>query len=546
MKKLTTSLFIFSLICLHLVSYGQKLKVSETEIPLSKEASKKGMYVSTTLTDDNNIRTFVSYDLKKGSLGFDAITISPSNELVEFNSEIASSETALKYNVSIPAPGTVSVPGEGEKVLKLSQSAGVAGFLKVSLGKFEPVYKTYSTTYGYVTTYTSVLKGYKFKEESKSKSDMKLTVYGTNSKKGVNLEETYLILDQVFEMKVGYFKKEESFAFIGKNAQWDKDSPNGSNVIISGLFDGKTSQFTNIKEHVLDYNVTKVTSGSDGENTLVLLSTLNAPSSVKAWEKFQAKGKHYQTLMTLDKESNVTENVTFQSKSSRGNFAVFAAGNEKYVLGNINADHEGYSRADVGGATHFQITVISDGEVAKQEAMSIQDLGELVITPGGNKGKLKLRDIKFVDFRSMPNGDKIAFAIGQKYYYGFHFDSNAKIKQVYMVEKIPEAGAGVAIETFDRSDNEMYVVFKSPLYRGFKKDYGYGMLAKGVTFSRADDAQTYARIIKINTDEKSCSEEYDIMPNVIVGEDTFFKGPNGELLFPTKDKKGQYIMVKID
>ena len=546
MKKLTTTLIIFTFICLHLVSNGQKLNVSETEIPLSKEAAKKGMYVNTTLTDDNNIRIFVSYDLKKGSLGFDVITISPSNELVDNKSEIASSETALEYNVNIPAPGTVDVPGSGEKVLKLSQSAGVAGYLKVSSGRFDPVYKIYSTTYGNVTTYTSVLKGYKFKEESTSKSDMKLTVYGTNSKIGVDLEDTYLILDQVFTMKVGYYKKGARFAFIGKNAQWDKNSPNGSNVIISGLFDGNTSKFTNIKEHVLDYNVTKVTSGSDGENTLVLLSTLNAPSSVKAWDKYQAKGKHYQTLMTLDKESNVTENITFQSKSSRGNFAVFAAGNEKYILGNINADHEGYYRFDVGGSTHFQITVIKDGQVAIQEAMSVEELGELVITPGGKKGKLKLRDIKFVDFRSMPNGDKIAFAIGQKHYYGFQFDSNAKIKQIYMVEKIPEAGAGIAIETFDRSDNEIYVVFKSPLYRGFKKDYGYGLLAKSVTFDRSDEALTFARIVKINTGEKSCSEEYDILENMIVGEDTFFKGPNGELLFPTKDKKGRYTMLKID
>lgn len=546
MNKLTYTLTIFFLFCLYLISYGQILKVSETEMSLSKAASKKGMYVNTTLTDDNNIRTFVSYDIKKGGLGFDVITVSPSNKLIDNKSEIASSETEAKYNIHIPEPGKVNRPGEGEKVLKLSQAAGVAGYLKVSSGTFEPVYKIYSTTTGYVTTHTRVLKGYKFKEKSKSKSDMKLTVYGTNAEKGVNLEENYLILNQVLSMKVGYFKKGARFAFIGKNAQWDKNSPNGSNVIISGIFDGKTSQFTNIKEHVLDYNVMKVTSGNDGENTLVLLSTLNAPSSVKAWAKYQAKGKHYQTLMSLDKEGNVTENITFQSKSSRGNFAVYADGDEKYVLGNINGNHEGYYRADVGGATHFQITVIKDGAVAKQEDISIKDLSNLVITPGGKKGKLKLRDIKFTDFRALPSGDKIAFATGQKYYYGFQFDSNAKIKQVYMIERIPEAGAGIAIETFNRSDNEMYVVFKSPLYRGFKKNYGYGLIAKNITFSRVDDALTFARIVKINTDKKSCSEEYDVMPNMIVGEDTFFKGPNGELLFPTKDKKGRYKMVKIN
>ena len=58
-------LFIIIIFLMANVMQAQKLNVKDIEMPISKEAKKKGMYVNTTLTDEGNIRTFISYDLKK-------------------------------------------------------------------------------------------------------------------------------------------------------------------------------------------------------------------------------------------------------------------------------------------------------------------------------------------------------------------------------------------------------------------------------------------------------------------------------------------------
>jgi len=48
----------------------------------------------------------------------------------------------LRYGITIPAPGTVSNPAKGLKVLRLVTANGVLGKLKVEEGFFEPKYKT--------------------------------------------------------------------------------------------------------------------------------------------------------------------------------------------------------------------------------------------------------------------------------------------------------------------------------------------------------------------------------------------------------------------
>ena len=57
---------------------------------------------------------------------------------------------------------------------------------------------------------------------------------------------------------------------------------------------------------------------------------------------------------------------------------------------------------------------------------------------------------------------------------------------------------------------------------------------KNVTFSRVDELQTYARIIKINPKDMSCSNTVDIFPDVILGDDTLFKGTDGQLILPVR------------
>jgi hypothetical protein len=538
------NLLLLALYFLTITAYSQKLKVSEVDLPLSKAAQKKGMYVNTTLTKEGNIRSFVAYDLKKGQLGFDAITFDKSGKLIENASEVANSASISKYEVEIPAPGKVKIPGLGVDVLRLVTSNGVLGKLKVESGGFKPVYRYNSEQFGYVIVYTPVLKGFRYKDKMSTESDMRLNIFAAHSTLEDNLGFNYNILEGLVPNTIGYYNQNSKVAIIGKNAQWDVDSPNGSNVVISGQFDGATSSFTNIKEHVLDYNQRFVVNGYDGKwNRSILVSTLNAPASVAAWKKFQSKDVPYMTYMTMGLDGNVIDNVTFKSKSVRGNFGIYGFEDTHFVLGNINGKHVGYCRNDVGSATDFQIVKIKNGKVEMQKTFSYDQLAGMVTTPGGKKGKLKFSDITISRCIKTPNGEFLAIAFDAKGYYLFQFDNNIEINKVYVIPRIP--GGAIDIKNFE-SGTDLYLVFKSPLARGFKKGYvGYGLM-KTVDFSRVDEAMTFARIVKINPDQKTCSEPVDFLDDVIMGEDTIFEGLNGGLIMPVKDGKGNFRLTFIN
>ena len=228
--------------------YSQKLQLKEVDIPTSKAVKKKGMYVNTTLTKEGDIRSYVAYDQKNGDLGFDVLTVSASGKVKETANEIASKASQAKYGIEIPEPNTVINPGKGVQVVRLVGSAGMLGKLKIEDGHFEPKYAT-STEYGeYVTTYTRVLRGYKFKDDNKTESDMRLNIYAAHCEPGTDLEQNYSILEGVASFTVGYFDRNGTIAFVGTDARNNKkDSPNSSqNVIISGQFNGKTKSFSNI------------------------------------------------------------------------------------------------------------------------------------------------------------------------------------------------------------------------------------------------------------------------------------------------------------
>lgn len=539
-----------SFLCLLIIPlslFAQKLQVDEVELPTSKEAKKKGVYVNTTLTEEGNIRTFVAYDLKKEGLGYDVISVDPSGKLVENTSELVGNGAQDKYGISIPKPGVPSNPASGLGVLRLVSATGIMGKLKIEDGYFEPRYKT-SKEYGaYVVTYTPVLKGYKFVSQSSTQSDMKLNIYASHNKPGDNLQNTYNIIEGLIPNTIGYFNKNALITFLGKDARFDKNSPNAQNVVITGQYDGSTASFKNIKEHVLDYNVNLMSSGWDGMgNRSVLLSTLNAPSSVQAWKKWQANGKPYMTYMTFNTEGEVVENVTFLSKSVRGNFRAFGLGDSHYVLGNLNADHDKYARADVGTATHFQIVKIKNGEVEKQVDFSADQLKSMLVTPGGKKGKLKYKDISFYNCIKTSNGDLMAFATSPGDYFIFQFDDALNMKAVY---NIPANDVGGYLIQHLESNDQLYVLFRGQtaeisLGVKLKVTNGYGYM-KNTNFSRVDEVMSYARIVRIDPAKAECSEPLDILDDVIMGTNTIFKGSGGELILPARDKKKNYKMLVI-
>ncbi len=549
LKEMKRIVLLLAITVMFLSSNAQKLKQEDVELPVSKEAKKKGMYVNTTLTEDGAIRTFIAYDLKKGEMGIDVITVDASGKLIENSSEMANSEFASKYQITLPDPGTAVNPGKGVKVLRLVSSTGIMGKLKIQEGYFEPKYAT-STDYGpYLTTYTSVLRGYKFEDEKTTESDMRLNIYAAHCKDGDDLEKSYAILEGLIPNTIGYYNKNATIAFIGKDARIpDKNATNGANVVISGQFDGNSGSFINLKENVLKYNQAPVTSGFDGKgNRSVLVSTLNSPSSSAALNQWQAKGKPYMTYMTMDTEGNVIDNVTFESNSVRGNFAIYGIEDSHFVFGSINSGHSGYYRFDVGSPSHLQIVKIQKGEVVNTALVSLEEMEAMLITPGGKKGKLKYKDIEFTNFIAAPKGGLMAFAQSAKETYIYHINMDGNLMSVYAMERLPGTHFGVQVLP---SGDDIYALYRTQngtISQGIKKSIsnGYGYM-KNVNFSRIDELMTFGRVFKINPATKTCSEPVDIMGDVILGQDPMFSGSNGELILPVRDTKRNYKMVVIN
>lgn len=69
---------------------------------------------------------------------------------------------------------------------------------------------------------------------------------------------------------------------------------------------------------------------------------------------------------------------------------------------------------------------------------------------------------------------------------------------------------------------------------------------KNTNFSRVDEVMTYGRIVKIDPASKSCTLFVDIIGDVILGENSMFKGASGELLLPTRDAKKNYKLAIIE
>ncbi len=551
MKKIIKSQLWVALLLSAGTAMSQKLQTSEVELPTSKDASKKGMYVNTTLTKDNTISTFVAYDLKKGELGFDVATVDLNGKLVSNASEIASSATAQKYGITIPDPDKVENPAQGKRVLRLVTANGVLGKLKVEEGTFEPKYAT-STEYGsYVITYTKVLRGFKFTAGKSYDSDMKLNIFAAHASPENDIERTFNIIEGMVPATVAYLPADGNIGFLGKDARFDKNSPNAHNVLISGQFDGKTKSFTNVKEHVLEYNIANVTSGTAADgNKAVLVSTLNAPSTIGAHKKWQADGVPYMTYLTFDTQGNVKENVTFKSKSVRGNFGVTGFDGANYVVSLVNGDHDGYYRADIGKATDIQIVKIQNGTVAAQEVISLADAEKLVTTPGGKAGKLKIKQVNFTNYEKAPNGDILAYSSAGSEYVVFQFDTNAKLKAIYSIERVPGKELFETGVQSIANGSDLYVLFREQsgaIAQGVSKTFtrsGVGYM-KNVNFSRNDELMTYGRIVKLNAETKSLSEPVDVADDVILGESPLIMGADGLVLIPTRDSKRKYKMLAV-
>ncbi len=535
-------------------SSGQKLNRTDVDLPISKTAKKKGMYVATSLDADNNVTTYISYDLKKKQLGFDVLKVSPAGEFLGIDSEIyEGGDIDSKYNITIPSSTTISYPNGDKNALRLVTASGVLGSMKIEKGTFEPQYAT-STNYGpYVTTYASVFKGFKFKEDETFKSGSKVNIISTHVKPKENITINHNIIVGVFKVGTeGFLSTNGSIAYVGKDVQLYKEGKYSSNVLSTGRFDGPSKEFTNQKQVVFDYNFTKAVDGyaTNGDRA-VLLAPLNAPTSSSEMNKYQAKGVPYLSYVTFDLNGDVDQNITFQGKSVRGNFGVFGFDNTNFMISSVNGDHDKYYRFDVGKPTHLEIVRFEDNKLTHQNVYSYDDINPNAISPGGKKAKVKFKDIKFISYLKAPNGDVLAIAAGPKQYVVFQINATTgSLEAMYYIEKGEmEDTYDIAVQSVEAGE-VMYILFRQQnggISQGVKKRVSRGAgYMKNVNFSRVDDIMSFGKLVALNAREKTCSEEVDFIDEVILGDDPMFLGAGNKLLIPTRDFKRKYSISIVE
>lgn len=547
MKNFTISTAIFLvLVTVTTISQAQKITRTDVPIPLSVAAEKKGMYVATALhKESNSIRTFVAYDLKKDELGFDVAMVDLSGKLNGVVSEKAGPEAATRYGLTIPAPNTVKNPAQGLRILRLVTANGMLGKLKVEEGNFEPKYRTNVDVTGNLITYTPVLRGFKFNAVSSIDSDMRLNIFAAHTDPGSDIQRDYTILEGLVPNTVGYYDLNAGLSFLGRDARFDKNSTNAQNVLISGRFDGKTKSFKDLKEHVLDYNCVKAADGFDGNgNRAVLVSTLNAPTTIGAHKKWNAGGKQLMTYVSFDTKGAVIENVTFESASVKGNFGIYGAKDATYIIGSVNGNHDGYYMAAVGKPTVFQITKIQNNRVAAQVSTTMDQIQAMVATPGGKKGKLDFGDLAFWKYQETGSGDHLAFAQHSGGMVIFQFGADAQVNGIYAIGRVDGKDlfqSGLSTANNGRGIWILLSEQSAAIALGLRMSMGRyeGGLQRDVNFSRVDEIMNFGKVVRLDPVARMLSESIDINEEVILGADPMFLGAQGELMLPVRDMRGK-------
>ncbi|MCF8370837.1 MAG: hypothetical protein K9H64_04390 [Bacteroidales bacterium] len=532
---------------------AQKLSADFVDVPVSKNAKKKGMYVSTTMTKDGQIQSFISYDLKKKGVGFDVVTFDKSGKLLDTKEEIGDKTAASKYGIEIPEPGTIQNPADGKEVIWLRKD--LMQKLTADKGHFEAQYAS-SKEYGeYVTTYTPVFKGYKFISGEKVKHDLNVRPMIFNMEEAADLQNMYTLLVDFKAMYGGsstYIPIDGQVGFAGiiqEKISIKNPSPYNFNRIMTGVFDGKTFSFKNENIFELHYAAMQVCNADLGNGIKgALLAPLNSPTSQKDANKYLAKGKNYVTLLSIDSQGNLVDNVTFTSKSVRGVFGAYPNDGSTYVFGFLNADHDKFYRPDIGKFTHFQITQLKDNKEVFTKAYSVEDLENKLKVPAGEKSKFKFNTkiLNIIRMETLPNGDLLLLVQTPEEYALIQFSPNGDLGAFYRVEKPDKelSGYDILIETIGK---EVLVLFRfqNPgIAMGIKSSVSRGAgYMKNITFSRVDELMTYGRFVKLNPETKSMSEPVDILKDVMLGSDPLIQGEDGKFLIFARDAKRNYKTI---
>lgn len=548
MKKIIT-LITASAFVLNLA--GQELTMKVTDMPISKKAKKSGMYVETVIKDDNSYSTFISYDLKK-QLGFDVITFDKNGNVLSNSEEIASEESGKKYGIKIPSPGKIDVPGDGKSVLAIVGSVGVLGKFKIKKGTFEAKYASSVDYAGNLVVYTPILRGFKFVEKEEIKTDFRAGMFMINPKEG-EIDRDYNLIESMVNNVVGYIPANSSTAFLGaivEKISIKDPTEFAGNRLLHGVFDGKSMSFTKenitIFPHAITLPISKVTTPEG--NKAVLVSALKVVTTYAPQKKWISSNPKLMSLLSIDKEGNIVDSVTWESKSVRGNFSLSANKDATYVLGLINNDHDGFYRFDIGKITDLQITKIKSGKLEYNKSFSLEEMASKL---AGGKGKLKLNTTIWCSgLKDLPNGDILGLFASSSEYFMVQFTPSGELKATYKTDRVPGKDLFHKDNLVHISGDNVYIVFReqnTAIAQGVTKSFGRNAhtYMKDLNFTRIDELMTYASVVKINPKELTITKPVEISENVLLGDYPIFEGADGSILLTGRELRGEYKIFTI-
>lgn len=547
--KQIVTLVIASACALNLA--GQDLKLTVVDLPISKVAKKKGLYVETVVKDVNSYSTFISYDVKK-QLGFDVITFDKNGNVLNHKEEIVSEQTGAKYGIKIPSPGKIEVPGAGQQVLAVVGSVGVLGKFKVKRGSFEPKYATSVDYGGNITTYTPILRGFKFVEKDEVKTDFRAGMFAINPKDG-EIERNYTLIEGMVNNVIGYIPATSSTAFLGavvEKVSIKDPTEFAGNRLLHGVFDGKTMSFTKetitVFPHAVTIPISRVTTPEG--NKAVLVSALKVVTTYAPQRKWIASNPKLMSVISIDKEGNLVDSITWESTSVRGNFTLTANKDATYVLGLINSGHDGFYRFDIGKVTDLQITKIKSGKLEFNKTFSLDEMASGLV---GGKGKLKLNSTIWCSGMSdLPNGDILALFASPSDYFMVQFTPSGELKASYTVNRVDGKELFHKDNLVHVSGDNVYVVFReqsAAIAQGVSKSFGRNSTTyiKDLSFSRIDELMTYANIVKINPKELTITKPVEITDFVLLGNYPILEGVDGAILLTGRKLRGEYKVFAV-
>ncbi|MEQ8547042.1 MAG: hypothetical protein RIC03_03990 [Cyclobacteriaceae bacterium] len=584
-KLLIRSLSVLFLLSLMAGARAQKLKVTETKMPLTKKANKFSTYGGTFWNQDqSNLHTFYLYTEKKTSpMKFQEIPFSVTGKLGKPVEAEYTPKNLTQYNLEVDESIT-----EPNKFTSFDKDIvwfkhGVIGLNAVAYeGKFESQYSS------------RFFPGYEFEKTS----DRILLMGEENQSLNMAfVESTGESIDKFSnQMKASRIEQWGSMAYI----------PKGETAIVGGLMNGRvkigldasedwlryrfmvgryntsTMSFDSQEFYEYDYSMTMITWLKTEDANAVLFGMYPKGIIENNRAKFPDTQLQKMMLLVFDKKGNkVSENIIDVDPKVQLPQKTLAVDNGAAGLTYLDGAyylnmHTAEVNRGTGPMENINIVKIKDGQVHYNKLISMDEFDSKLVTPKSEKIKKYNKrgtSVQVETFTKTPTNDlmiigKLLFANAEKLI--LHLDDETgELKHSYLTEYF-YAKKAVTVPIGERGwATTKAAVDKDPTYYDFQTSYQFiddhtmylmfrtqtGDIRMGATRSRTSSSSyatyyktvsiseyyTFGKLFKINLKDGTMSEPVMIDDEVTVGLDPLFISEDGTAFIHGYDGKNYKI-----